>query len=330
MRFIGLAVSLSLAGASVSYAQDVGLQQIAVTSAPITQFKIGSSETKFGRLTFTGGLEMTAQQRNFGALSAFRFLDAGDEFAGVTDTGFWFAGSVQRDEAGRPQGISGFRMNSMRNDDGGAFRKKWQADAEGLTVWGDDITVSYERVHRILTGKLDLASLTVELSAERLPVPADELRENKGFETLATSPGSGPLGVARVAVTEKSLDKAGNIFAAVLDGPKKGVFFVARKGEYDITDGDFLPNGDLLLLERRFNMADGIGMRLRLIPGGSIAPDATVDGDILLEADLAYQIDNMECLDVWQDSGGATVISLLSDDNHSILERNLLLEFKLD
>jgi hypothetical protein len=156
------------------------------------------------------------------------------------------------------------------------------------------------------------------------------LRQNKGFETLAASPATGPLGVARVAVTEKSLDKSGNIFAAVLDGPKKGIFFVARNGEYDITDGDFLPNGDLLLLERRFNMADGIGMRLRRIPGDSIEPKATVDGEILMEADLAHQIDNMEALDVWQDGEGKTRVTILSDDNHSILQRNLLLEFQMD
>jgi hypothetical protein len=330
MRLTLLAVSIVLAGSAAARSQDLGLQQIDVKTSPITQFKIGSTDTRFGRLTFVGGLEMTASERNFGALSAFRFLDGGGEFIGVSDTGFWYAGAVRRDETGRPQGISGFRMNPIRNDKGDGFRKKWQADAEGLTVWGSDITASFERVHRISTGKLDPASLTVKLSEEPLPVPAKELRENKGFETLATSPDSGPLGTARVAVTEKSLNKSGNIFAAVLEGPKKGVFFVARNGEYDITDGDFLPNGDLLLLERRFNMADGIGMRLRLIPGGSIEPGATVDGQILLEADLAYQIDNMEALDVWQDSAGATRVTILSDDNHSILERNLLLEFKLD
>ena len=50
---------------------------------------------------------------------------------------------------------------------------------------------------------------------------------------------------------------------------------------------------------------------------------------MLLEADLAYQIDNMEALDVWQDAAGASRVTLMSDDNHSILQRNILLEFKL-
>ncbi len=44
---------------------------------------------------------------------------------------------------------------------------------------------------------------------------------------------------------------------------------------------------------------------------------------------MAYQIDNMEGLDIWTRADGATMLSLMSDDNHSILQRNLYLEFRL-
>jgi hypothetical protein len=44
---------------------------------------------------------------------------------------------------------------------------------------------------------------------------------------------------------------------------------------------------------------------------------------------MSYQIDNMEALDVWTRDDGATVVSLMSDDNQSILQRNLYLEFVL-
>ena len=60
-----------------------------------------------------------------------------------------------------------------------------------------------------------------------------------------------------------------------------------------------------------------------------IAKGALADGPVLLEADMSYQIDNMEGLDVWQRSDGALMVSLVSDDNHSILQRNLYLEFIL-
>ena len=44
---------------------------------------------------------------------------------------------------------------------------------------------------------------------------------------------------------------------------------------------------------------------------------------------MAYQIDNMEGLDVWTRDDGALMVSMVSDDNHSILQRNLYLEFIL-
>lgn len=50
----------------------------------------------------------------------------------------------------------------------------------------------------------------------------------------------------------------GNIFAAVLEGPKKGVFTIVRHDTFDITAGAFLSNGALLLPERIFNRAEGV------------------------------------------------------------------------
>jgi hypothetical protein len=332
----GIFAALLLAGGALpvllarAAGHDLSLQHMDVTAYPIKNFKIGSSETRFGRLEFVGGLEMTSASRDLGGLSALRFLDAGSEFIGVADTGFWFAGKVERSEDSAPAGISGFRMRAMPDPSGTRERLKWEADAEGLLVKGGTLTASFERVHRISSGKIDAQTLQIHLTDEALPVPEFELRSNKGFETLALSPESGPLAGARVAVTEKSLNKKGDIFAGVMEGPKKGIFFVARNGAFDITDGDFLPDGDLLLLERRFNMADGIAMRLTLVKGSDIEPGATVSGETLFEADMGYQIDNMEALDVWQDAAGATRVTLLSDDNHSILQRNILLEFKLD
>jgi hypothetical protein len=321
---VGAALTVYAGG---SFAQ--GLETYDITSQTISSFKIGSDETRFGRLEYVGGFAMTSSGSNFGALSAFRFLDGGSKFVGVADTGFWFAGVVSRDADGKPTGIADFRIRAMLDDDRAAERPKWETDAEGLLVNGNRVTASFEREHRISTGDIDAQTLDMPLTEETLPVPARELRNNRGFETLALAPMSSALTGAKVAVTEKSLNKQGNIFAAVMDGPEKGIFYVARNGEFDITDGDFLPNGDLLLLERKFNMADGIAMRLRLISGETIKKGATVDGAILLEANMGYQIDNMEALDVWQDSAGGTRVTLMSDDNHSILQRSILLEFKL-
>lgn len=300
---------------------------IDVKSSRIENFKIGSTERNFGPLTFIGGLEMTSYDRNFGSLSGWRFRDGGVDALAVTDNGFWVSGMVERDASGIPVAFTNVRIAEMRDAGGAPTSEKWNADGESLLIDGDTVTVGFERRHRVATGTLDMDTLVFTSEDEQLPIPARELRSNRGFEMIAKSPDASPLAGARVTVTEKSLDRQGNILAAVMDGPGSGMFSVVRSDEYDVSDGDFLPSGDLLLLERRFNMASGISMRIRRIKAADIVKGAAVDGEILLDADMGYQIDNMECLDVWQRADGVVMVSLASDDNHSILQRNLYLEF---
>lgn len=306
------------------------VETMAVNATPIRDFRIGSSETRFGPLTFVGGLELTSPNPHFGSLSAFRFMTPGEKFIGVADTGYWFFGRVEHDEDGRRIGFSHFTMQPMVDRHGEIIGRKWLTDAESLAIHDGTATAGFEREHRISEYRLDPEDMRGPIRNLDFLVPRKELRTNKGFEMVAYAPVDSLLKGARVAVTERSLDPSGNQYAAILDGPEKGVFTVARKGDFDITDGAFLPNGDLLLLERSFSFMRGVAMQLRRIKADTIRPGGMADGPVLLRADMAYQIDNMEGLDIWRRQDGATMISIVSDDNQSILQRNLYLEFRFD
>jgi hypothetical protein len=315
--------------ATPALADPAPVERIEISSRPITQFHIGWDETRFGPLEFVGGLEMTSSGRDFGALSAFRFLKPGSDFIGVADTGFWFFGKVERDDAGRPMGFGDFRMVQMVDTAGQPITKKELVDAEGLDVKDGIATVGFERDHRVSQFRIDPDNMKAPVRELDFLIPKWELRKNRGFETVTRAPADGRRKGGLVVVSEKSLDKAGNIFAAIIEGSNKGIFTVKRIGEFDITDGAFLPDGDLLILERSYGLAEGVKMRLRRLPGETVAKGQVVDGPVLFEADMSYQIDNMEGLDVWQRDDGATVVSIISDDNHSLLQRNLYLEFML-
>ena len=331
LRSACLAGALTLAAFAVGpvRADPAPVETMEVSSRPITNFRIGRDDRLFGPLEFVGGLEMTASSRNFGALSAMRFTQPGSDFIGVADTGFWFFGTVDRDAAGAPSGLSDVRMVQMVDADGQPIIRKWLVDAEGLDVRDGIATVGFEREHRVAQFRIDPADMKAPFKRLDFLIPKRELRQNRGFETVTRAHPQGQHEGALVVVAEKSLDKAGNIFAAIIEGQRKGIFTVKRSGDFDITDGAFLPDGDLLLLERSYRIADGVKMRLRRIYGESIAKGSVADGPILFEADMSYQIDNMEGMDVWQRADGATMVSLISDDNHSILQRNLYLEFVL-
>jgi hypothetical protein len=313
---------------SPAHASTPTLEPVEVSARLITQFRIGSTETRFGSLEFVGGLEMTSSSRDFGGFSSLRFTAPGSAFVGVADTGFWFFGGIARDSRGVPSGIENFRMAPILDADGMPLSEKRNADAEGIALDNGGAIVSFEREHRIARYRFPAKGVPELVGTLDFLVPRHELRSNAGFETIAVAPPDGPLAGAPVAISEKSLDAQGNIFAAVLDGPRKGVFTVLRSG-YDVTDGAFLPNGDLLLLERHYAVLSGVSMRLRRIPADLIGEGKLADGAVLLEADMGYQIDNMEGLDVWRRDDGALMVSLISDDNTSILQRNLYLEFRL-
>lgn len=302
---------------------------VAVESRPITNFVIGSQETRFGALEFVGGFEIRAKDPAFGQVSALRFLSPGKSFVGVADHGYWVFGEIERDDQGAPTALVEFRMQKMVDAKGRAITEKHLSDAEGLDIHDGIATVAFEHDARLCEYKLDLAGMAGPLGCIDYLIPRHELRRNQGLETLARAPADGPLAGARIVVTEQSLDADGHLFAAIVEGPHKGLFKVRRSHDFSVTDGVFLPDGDLVLLERRFSLLTGVGMRLRRIAGQTIRQGALVDGPVLMQADLTHRIDNMEAVDAWQREDGATILSLVSDDNQSFLQRTLYLEFRL-
>jgi hypothetical protein len=309
-------------------AQQAELLRMEARTRPITRFRIGSDEMRFGDLEFAGGLEINASSRHLGALSGFRFVEGQGRFTGVTDTGFWVDGTLMRHQDGRPAGVNELTMREIAGENGRPMAGKWLADAEGIAIRGADVWVSFEREHRVARYRSEDGDRRWQASAPP-PVPLHELRRNRGFEGIAIGTTASALAGALIGVSENSLDAAGNIMAFAR--PETGETFefsVVKRDDFYVTDMDFLPDGDLVLLERRFNVRDGVAMRLRRIDDADISAHATVDGEILLEADMRFQIDNMEGLAITEDADGVPRLTIVSDDNHSILQRNLLIEFR--
>jgi hypothetical protein len=65
------------------------------------------------------------------------------------------------------------------------------------------------------------------------------------------------------------------------------------------------------------------------LPLKSIAPGALADGPTIFQADLGQEIDNMEGIDAHVSPEGDTVLTMISDDNFSMIQRTLLLQFTL-
>ncbi len=295
----------------------------------IEYFKNGDSKKTFGKLEFVGGLEFTSSNQHVGAISGIALIDGRKQIVAITDTGFWFSARIKRDKDGKPVALEHGRMAPLLDGNGVVFPDKASADAESIIISKDEALVSFERNHRVLKYKLDLENFASLPKRVPLNINTETLRRNKGLETIVVAPAASALAGAVLVVSERSYAAKRQIRGAILDGPMKGHFTVQRKKKFDITDGDFLPDGDLVLLERSFNMANGVAMRLRRIKAGKIRPGANLKGKALLSADVSYQIDNMEGLSITTGKDGQVYLSLISDNNHSLLQRNLYLEFRL-
>jgi hypothetical protein len=217
----------------------------------------------------------------------------------------------------------------MLGPDGRTLASRGWYDTESLAERDGWLYVGIERVNRIV--RFDFARQGVLARAEVVQVPLgiSKLPNNKGLEALTFAPRNGKLAGALLAFSERGLDPNGNLKAFLLGGAIPAEFSVKRRDEFDISDSVTLPSGDVLLLERRFSWLSGIAMRMRRIAIADIAPGALVDGPVLLFADMGFQIDNMEGLSAHVDADGRTILTMISDDNFSFLQRTVLLQFRL-
>ncbi len=318
MRRIAFGLAGLLLAAAPAAAEVVPVE---ISPRAIERFDSRTDSPRFGQLDYVGGFSFRGSKRRLAGISGFRFRDeAGSDFLAVTDTGLWFEGRIERDGNGRPVGIADASIAPILGPDGAPRLRKGEADAEGIAIDGTRVLVAFEQRARVeaFDAADPLRSPAREVDQ---PIPVHELRRNQGLETIARAP-DGRI----VVVSENSIDGAGNLFAGILG---EGVFRVRREEPWMATDGAFLPGGDLLLLERRYEGFGRVGMRIRRIDGGSLAIGALVDGPVVMEADLSQEIDNMEGLDVFVNEAGETIVALVSDDNASFFQRNLYLEFRL-
>jgi hypothetical protein len=288
------------------------------------------SRARFGSLQYRSGLVLTSAHRGFGGLSGFRFLDAkGERFLALSDQGSWFTGSIGY-AGGKMVGLDGVEAAPMLNAEGRPITEKrlWY-DTESLARDGNLFYVGLERVNQIM--RFDFAKGGIRARGEVLPVPPGvrKLPYNKGLEALVFVPKGLALAGTLIAFSERGLDADGNLVAFLIGGPTPGQFSVRRTEKFDISDAVLLPSGELLILERKFSWFTGVDIRIRSIPLKAIAPGAVVDGPALFKADLGQEIDNLEGIDVHATSEGETVLTLVSDDNFSMLQRTLLLQFTL-
>ncbi len=334
MTFVAAALAAAAAFSSMAAAPgaDAGLV-LDVTPVPLDTSD--PLRAAVGPLLYLGGFSLSSTDPRFGGLSDLRVSPDGARLFAVSDCGRGFVASLSYDAGGRLAGVADARLVDLTSPAGGPLGVG-ESDAESL-VLGDGLEVGFEGRARVQAYAADPA---FGGSARPLPAPpgVGACGRNGGLETAAdTADGR------RLLVCEARRRASSTVPAWV----GRGEAWTAREyplafeggwaGEpFRPTGAALLPDGDMLVLERRF---PPIGARLVRLSRASLESAGPLAPREIARFESPLTLDNFEGVEAQRDASGRTLVYLLSDDNgcaktpgsrRSGLQRTLLLLFALE
>lgn len=326
MRLVVLATA-TLAGLVPALAVEA-----TVTATQITSFRDAAIGEAVDGLIFRGGVALTSPDDTFGGLSSVTITGPNHQALFVTDRGNFVTGHLVYDDADALLGYIGVTIEPIRNSGGDVLPRQYARDAESVdTVYRDGVPaavrVGFEHLTRV--ADFALSNGVAGGPAREIAIPdwLSTARTNETLESLCIAPPASPIAGSTLLLTEELVDEADNHRGYLLGQNDKGPLGYTNSPLVNPTDCAFLPNGDLLVLERGISMLSFV-MNLRRVPAAEVRAGNVMSGALLLSA-TGGSIDNMESLTVHTAPNGEMRILIGSDNNFNDWQRSLLLEFAL-
>lgn len=293
-------------------------------SMPVVLLEETAAPVRAGELVWRGTLHLRDANPDFGGLSSLRVSPDGSQFVAISDRGKRLSGRLTYGSAGELVAAGDYSIDPLLGTDGQALPGFFN-DTEGLALigeWpGDGWAVSMERRHSILRYPPALAGS----AAVELPVPDGfaALPFNAGIETLLSLPDGRLLAIAEDG------DGQGR-HRAWIGGPGAWHEFTYQGlPPFLPVDAARLPDGGILVLERRVGLVGGWGSRIVRVDSKGLLPGAVVEGQEIARLQPPMATENYEGIDTRPLPGGGVAVYLLSDNNFKpIIQRTLLTMFE--
>ena len=330
MRRLAAALAALILLPVAAFASD----SIPVTAVKVTSFHMLPQKTTFGPLEWRGGIELRSSDSRFGGISSIALSKDGRTLLAVSDSGFWFRGRLDYAD-GKLSDIADTELAPIRNEKGGITKGKVRNDAEAMALWEPGVVngrviVGYESRPRAGLFDLKRSGFAAPFRDLKLPKAVAKGPGNQELEAIGRFP-KGRYAGSLIAISENNKDANGDLRAWVWGGKKSFEFAIKTFEDYLITDMAFLPDGNILTIERGFSGSALPGMAIReitaddIIAGGAVTPRLVFSGRLPF-----YLIDNMEGIAIFETSEGETRVTIASDNNfRSDFQRTLLLQFAL-
>ena len=268
---------------------------------------------RVGELVFLRGWALSSQEPRFGGISAMQVENG--QVTALSDTGTIFRFAVPRAPGSAPLRIEPLPQT--------AGRAKSSHDTEAMLFSGSQAWIALERQNGVV--RFRRADWREESAAR--PVLMRTWRGNTGPEGIVR------LRDGRFLIFSEGRDHGAPFSAVVLfagdpavpDTPTAALNYRRLPG-FRVTDAAAMPDGRLLILNRRFSLLDGASARLVVAESAGLAAGAIIEGREIAALRAPLAVDNMEALSVVRE-GGRTIVRIASDDNFMGAQRTLLLEF---
>jgi hypothetical protein len=288
---------------------------------PVSLDPARPQRTQVGALTFLGGIALKSHDPAFGGFSSLTVV--GDRFTLLSDGGTF--AQFRMDGDWRPRDI---RFGNLPAGPGQGWAKE-DRDSESMTrdpVTGD-LWVGFENWNAIWRYAPDFA----RAEGAARPLAMRRWPYNLGPESLVRLRDAHFLTIAEGNRIDKARWREALVFAGDPTRDTRPLFrwFYVPPSGFNPSDATELPNGDILIINRRFDLPFRFTATLTIVKRTAIRPGAMVKGQPVATFIAPLIQDNFEGVAVTRE-GSATILWLVSDDNQSILQRSLLLKFRLD
>ena len=287
-----------------------------IVAAPVALFADAPERRRLGDLRFLEGWWLRSNDPRFGGVSAMQV--EGGEVTALTDGGRLYHFAVPSRAGPAPLRTTWLGGNPSAH--------KEMRDTEALVLSGDTAWASFERQNAVR--RYDRSDWRILATAH--PPAMRRWPANSGAEAMVR------LGDGRFLIFAEG-GGAGNGRTPVLlfEGDPADPITRAIRLDYRapagfrITDAAVLPDGRLLILNRRVSWLDGFKVKLVLVDRPELSAGAVVAGREIADFSGAVTTDNYEAVSVTRE-GKRTIVWIASDDNFMSFQRTLLMKFALE
>ena len=300
-----------------------GANELPLEVKGITENQISSTNKSTEKFTLLSGFSLTSTDPRFGGISSIQIQKDGKFLWAISDRGNWMRFSLSH-RVGKLIAVRLDNIEALQMPD----KEKWHIrnqDAEASAyIDPNTLLISFERVNRLLAYRF--TEKGIEGSPRLYPRPK---------ELALAPPTGGPEAMTRLCdgrffvLSEKTAFNEKNHIGWVGDKKKWQTFRYKPRKNFKPTGAATLPDCRVLLTIRRFNFTS-------FSWGFALLHPSNIHSSKILEDSASSHFvhpaitENFEAVAAHRGKDGNTYIYVMADDNFSIFQATLLLQFKLN